>query len=517
MKTRSQWLVAALALSVLCTVVGQLRSADGEKSAGGDLKNDAKPSALRRVGEEDIRKELAAPADLKFDNVLLSEIIPSIADKHHIEIQFDEAALKDASVDPSDIRISAEIRGVSLSAALEAILDQANLTCRITNEVLLITTTDRDNASLVVKIYDVHELLGRGGPVEGDYDVIVDLITSTIAAPTWDSVGGQGSIQRGPSETLIVSQTDAVLEQIADLLAALAKVLTTNHGGHVGDSEIIGGSPADAEIEKSLSNKVDLNFNSTSLAGVAERLAADAHLKILFDTAALKDAAIDPKAVTVTNCAKGISLRSALKIILSPLNLTYIITDEILLITTADKAGSMLTTRLYPIGDFGDAELLASNIRNTIAAPTWDEVGGQGTLAIVCEKNPVLAISQTQQTHAAIADFLALLREVIRHQPAHEKAEESPTLSVYDLKAGAADSPAMTPQEIVEVIKGLVAPKSWSQPDVYIRGVTGKLIVKHSTAVQKEIVKLLGQLGVHAQKAGIGFSRSHDSFGGGGF
>jgi len=75
----------------------------------------------------------------------------------------------------------------------------------------------------------------------------------------------------------------------------------------------------------------------------------------------------------------------------------------------------------------------------------------------------------------------------------------------------------MEPQEIVEVIKGLVAPKSWTQPDVYIHGATGKLIVKNSSAVQKEIVKLLGQLGVHAQKAGIVLSGSHDSFGGGGF
>src|SRR5436190_537251 len=155
MKTRSQWLVAALALSALCTVVGQLRSADGEKPASGDLKNDAKPSVSRRVGEEIIRKELAAPADLQFKNVLLSEVIPAIADKHHIEIQFDEAALKDASIDPSGIRVSVEIRGVSLGAALKAILSPLNLTYQRTNEILTITTTDRANAQLITRIYDL--------------------------------------------------------------------------------------------------------------------------------------------------------------------------------------------------------------------------------------------------------------------------------------------------------------------------------------------------------------------------
>jgi len=70
-----------------------------------------------------------------------------------------------------------------------------------------------------------------------------------------------------------------------------------------------------------------------------------------FDNAALKDAGIDPATTLVTINVKDISLRSALKLILSPFNLTYIIKDEVPMITTKEKADATLITRAYYVGD----------------------------------------------------------------------------------------------------------------------------------------------------------------------
>ena len=53
----------------------------------------------------------------------------------------------------------------------------------------------------------------------------------------------------------------------------------------------------------------------------------------------------------------------------------------------------------------------------------------------------------------------------------------------------------MTPQEVADLVKALVEPKSWSQPDVFIRGVTGKLVVKQVPSIHRQIEKLLDQLG----------------------
>ena len=47
----------------------------------------------------------------------------------------------------------------------------------------------------------------------------------------------------------------------------------------------------------------------------------------------------------------GVTLRSVLKLLLEPLQLTYVIEDEVMKITTSTKAGEKLTTRVYPVGD----------------------------------------------------------------------------------------------------------------------------------------------------------------------
>ena len=47
----------------------------------------------------------------------------------------------------------------------------------------------------------------------------------------------------------------------------------------------------------------------------------------------------------------GITLRSGLKILLQDLQLTYVIEDEVMKITTVDLANERLSTRVYPVGD----------------------------------------------------------------------------------------------------------------------------------------------------------------------
>jgi len=58
-----------------------------------------------------------------------------------------------------------------------------------------------------------------------DFDTLIDLITSTISPPTWDAVGGPGSIEGFPTNlSLVVSQTQDVHEEIADLLDQLRRL-----------------------------------------------------------------------------------------------------------------------------------------------------------------------------------------------------------------------------------------------------------------------------------------------------
>ena len=62
------------------------------------------------------------------------------------------------------------------------------------------------------------------------------------------------------------------------------------------------------------------------------------------------DVSLSPEAGLVTADLSGVSLRSALRIILGELDLTYVIRDEILMITTPEEAELQEVTKLYPVG-----------------------------------------------------------------------------------------------------------------------------------------------------------------------
>jgi general secretion pathway protein D len=64
-----------------------------------------------------------------------------------------------------------------------------------------------------------------GGATMADFDTLIDLVTQTIAPTTWDTVGGPGSIEGFPTNlSLVISQTQDVHEQIADLLDQLRRL-----------------------------------------------------------------------------------------------------------------------------------------------------------------------------------------------------------------------------------------------------------------------------------------------------
>jgi general secretion pathway protein D len=66
---------------------------------------------------------------------------------------------------------------------------------------------------------------GMGGGVQADFDSLIELITTTIAPESWTDVGGPGAIREFETNlSLVISQTQDVHEQIADLLEQLRRL-----------------------------------------------------------------------------------------------------------------------------------------------------------------------------------------------------------------------------------------------------------------------------------------------------
>jgi hypothetical protein len=192
------------------------------------------------------------------------------------------------------------------------------------------------------------------------------------------------------------------------------------------------------EIERRLRRVVSLNFMNVPLGQIVDDLRALGNINVALDRDALQTAGIDfnlPLSLKV----EDISLRSALHILLHPAQLTFVIKDEVLQITTREAARGKLKTVTYPVADLvvpipgADDELapfvcrlcpklvgkrapgmtaedvLIRLITQTIDSKSWIDAGGKGIIQYF-PLGLALVVNQTADVQEQIADLLAALR-----------------------------------------------------------------------------------------------------------
>ena len=72
---------------------------------------------------------------------------------------------------------------------------------------------------------EVQETFGNGGGAQADFNSLMDLITTTIQPESWEDLNGAGSVMPYRSTlSLVIRQTQAVHEEIADLLGQLRRL-----------------------------------------------------------------------------------------------------------------------------------------------------------------------------------------------------------------------------------------------------------------------------------------------------
>jgi hypothetical protein len=184
----------------------------------------------------------------------------------------------------------------------------------------------------------------------------------------------------------------------------------------------------EAAIERALASPTQVEFVETPLQDVIDYLKDLHRIEIQIDTKALSDVGIDPS-TPITKNLKGISLRSALRLMLRELCLTYVIQDEVLLITTPEEADCHLTTKLYPVADlvvcrnskgelWDDYDTLIDIITGTNQPTTWDDAGGAGWIGgASLGTAKVLIVSQSQVVHEQIIALLEQIRAVAAKTP----------------------------------------------------------------------------------------------------
>jgi hypothetical protein len=101
-------------------------------------------------------------------------------------------------------------------------------------------------------------------------------------------------------------------------------------------------------IVQALAKPVRLEFIETPLEDVLAFLADQSRVAIQIDRRGLDNAGIGTD-TPITKNLKEVSLRSALRLILDDLNLTFVVDHEVLLITAPDKAEAAAQVRIYNV------------------------------------------------------------------------------------------------------------------------------------------------------------------------
>jgi len=184
-----------------------------------------------------------------------------------------------------------------------------------------------------------------------------------------------------------------------------------------------GAGQMDRRIEAALNSPTALSFQETPLDDVVQIIQRQHRLPIRLDRRALDDVGIGTD-VPITFNGRGLSLRSAIELILRDLELTYQVKNESLVITTPEEAECELTTVVYPVSDlvrfrdsddkqWADYDTLIDMITTTVAPQAWDTVGGPGSIeGMQYQDTDVIILAQSQDVHRHIASLLEKLRSV---------------------------------------------------------------------------------------------------------
>jgi hypothetical protein len=109
-------------------------------------------------------------------------------------------------------------------------------------------------------------------------------------------------------------------------------------------------SEKDREIERRLMNPISFQFENKPLKKVLEEIGDLSGINVVPDIRALNEKGISLD-LPMTQKLEGISLKSALNIVLDQAKLTYVIKNEVLTVTTPERARGGMQSKTYQVAD----------------------------------------------------------------------------------------------------------------------------------------------------------------------
>jgi hypothetical protein len=307
---------------------------------------------------EHIKDALKKDVVLQFINTPLTDVASFLQDQQGIEIAFDKSSLRSAGID-DELPITANLKGIPLSKALNKICKEHQLDWRVEFESLVITTVESGESHVMPRVYRLKK------PTVLD-ELTQDLSTN-IAPDSWADVGGPAAIGIVSKNILIVAQTEKGHQAISE---HYGEILNRVEGSPI----VLGGK----FVPVAMFNNTLFEFIETPLTDVTKYLSTLHKTRFDVSKRDLEDLGISSSQEISANL-RGISLYSALSLTLRDYKLTFSADKDSITITTPEAAEGNLSLIGHQQGNFFEGinpNNLAEAITSTVAPSTWDEVGG---------------------------------------------------------------------------------------------------------------------------------------------
>ncbi len=439
----------------------------------------------------------------------------SIAESSKINVLLDQKNLTDAGVTGCTL-FTASISGVSLRSALHLMLPQNDFTfVTVSDNAIMITTTDAAKRMTAPRVYVVRDLIAPdtlqnefAKPTADPAGALIDLITSAVSPSDSGASGGTGLIAY-LNGALIVSQTEEIHRQIAALLVNLRAVRDQQAKHEIGGANGLRSSVSHAEqrIRKALDTPLDFHFVDAPLKEIVDSLQSKLGVPIQRDSKSLTDAGVSPD-TKISFTAKQIPAHEGLRRLLAEKKLAFGIEDEVILITTADRAKLLVHPVVYGVGDlcgffdpiaFGgpDYDSLIEMLTSTVAPASWDSNGGAGTVARLAIANAIVC-DQTDEIQDQISKLLDELRaKGCRFSQAPATDQDSMVVRIYKFQPPAPNTPhdEQGPRQLIGLIRQLIEPKSWTEGGASIGEAPNAIVVRQRPLIQDRIEQFLQVFG----------------------
>jgi type II secretory pathway component GspD/PulD (secretin) len=245
--------------------------------------------------------------------------------------------------------------------------------------------------------------------------------------------------------------------------------------------------PWEIAIERKLNMPITFSFKDQSLNHVIYDLKTLSGVNIVLDTAALNDAGISLEQ-PLTLAVENISLKSALNILFQQVRLTYVIKNEVLMITTRESGAGNYITKTYQVADLvvpvdnhprADVNSFQKAMERHIATQSGVQV-----LTGATPYNPAFALTQGTTVSSQSTGLSGSTMPVSMSGPQGMTPRHAPGQTLED--------------SLISLITGTVSANTWEsvggQGKIRYYPLGMALVVNQTQEVQEEIFALLEAL-----------------------